>query len=219
MSKTIKQIIFAAVFVFAAAVPLTVYAYLQKTEEKKNEFTIGEDKEQVTEVFTEPSYISMQGTFEKKVYVENTGTSDQFVRVYLDFSDSRVRDNAMIVYQKENQTQTKSWDEFLRNLPENWTYVSYVSTDDTDYSTLGGYFYYTKVLKPDETTTALIDSITTDFRTDDTDTNTDNIKDFDIIVYSESVQTVEIDTSGTVYTDTDWKKAWKSFLHISENGS
>ena len=155
----------------------------------------------------------------KKVYVENTGTSDQFVRVYLDFSDSRVRDNAMIVYQKENQTQTKSWDEFLRNLPENWTYVSYVSTDDTDYSTLGGYFYYTKVLKPDETTTALIDSITTDFRTDDTDTNTDNIKDFDIIVYSESVQTVEIDTSGTVYTDTDWKKAWKSFLHISENGS
>ena len=214
MNKTIKQFMIATICVLAATVPLTVYAYLQKDLEQPNNFIIDEGKEEVTEEFTSPEYMSMQNSFTKKVAVKNTGTSDQFVRVYLDFSDSRIRNKVKIIYNISQEG--KSWDDFLNYLsdnlsnPTNWVYIPESETGDD--KILGGYFYYTKILKSGETTNSLIEGIETNFKLDGTknDTNTDRFTDFDIIVYSESVQTVEIDTSGTVYTD--YKTAWKSFL-------
>jgi hypothetical protein len=64
------------------------------------------------------------------------------------------------------------------------------------------------VLNAGEETSPLLSSVKTDFE------STYDISDFDIIVYSESVQTIEINASGTQYTE--YEKAWKSFLHISE---
>lgn len=209
MKKRANLLIVVAALFFAAAVPLTVYAYLQKTEEKENQFTIGEDRVDVTENFTEPTYASMQDTFTKEVKVQNTGTSDQFVRLYLDFSDSRVREQAKIGYTKNDTKAEKSWTEFLEYLPDNWTYIP--ENDAVDGNLLGGYFYYTKVLEPNAETNALIEEVKTNFGSD---SNTDNITDFNIIVYSESVQTVELNESGTVYADDQWKDAWKSFLTI-----
>ena len=49
------------------------------------------------------------------------------------------------------------------------------------------------------------------------DPNLDKITDYDIIVYSETVQTTEINSDATskVYTDAEWKDAWKSFLKVT----
>ena len=219
MNQTVKQFMIATACISAIAVPLTAYAYLQKDLEQPNNFIIEEGKEEVTEEFISPEYMSMQNSFTKKVSVENTGTSDQFVRVYLDFSDSCVRDTAKIVCNTDKEE--KSWDEFLTYLSDNSSNLTYwVYIPESEDKILGGYFYYTKILKPkpktDETsaseewkTSPLIQAIKTNFGSD---SNVDNITDFDIIVYSESIQTVELDTSGTVYKDEDWKNAWKSFL-------
>ena len=213
MKKRTLIIIVAAALVFAAATAITVYAYLQNTVQKSNEFTIGEDKAEVTEAFTEPPEMHMTDTFEKVVSVQNTGTSEEFVRVYLDFSDSRVREKAKIVYTKNGVSQEADWSGFLNDLPDDWHYVS---ETDTDGALLGGYFYYGKILEAGETTPPLMNGVKTDFTSYDGDTNADNISDFDIVVYSESVQTAEINSAGRVYTDNEWRLAWLSFLDLPQ---
>lgn len=66
-----------------------------------------------------------------------------------------------------------------------------------------------------EKTPNLIEKVKTDFTEDGTE-NIDNINDFDIVVYTESVQTTEIDQNGTQYTDANWQTAWQSFLSLSQ---
>lgn len=207
MNKRLKITLIAvlSLLVAAAAVGVT-YAYLQNTQQQPNTFKVKEDKVSVTETFTEPTTMQIQNEFEKKVAVQNTGTSDQFVRVYLDFSDSRIRDKSKLV----SPTEEYSWNEFLTHLPDNWAYVS-----ESDNQTLGGYFYYTKILKPNEKTPNLIEKVKTDFTEDGTE-NIDNINDFDIVVYTESVQTTEINQYGTQYTDANWQTAWQNFLSLSQ---
>ena len=195
MKKRTLIIIVAAALVFAAATAVTVYAYLQNTVQKSNEFTIGEDKAEVTEAFTEPPEMHMTDTFEKVVSVQNTGTSEEFVRVYLDFSDSYVRDKAKIVYTKNGTQTSKSWSEFINDLPIDWAYVS--ESDATDGALLGGYFYYTKKLAAGQTTPPLMEGVQTNFAASEGDSNVDNIDDFDIVVYTETVQTTEINADGT----------------------
>ena len=214
MKKRTLIIIVAAALVFAAATAVTFYAYLQNTVQKSNEFTIGEDKAEVTEAFTEPPEMHMTDTFEKVVSVQNTGTSEEFVRVYLDFSDSYVRDKAKIVYTKNGTQTSKSWSEFINDLPIDWAYVS--ESDATDGALLGGYFYYTKKLAAGQTTPPLMDGVQTNFAASEGDSNVDNIDDFDIVVYAETVQTTEINADGTEYTDSDWKPAWRSFLDLQQ---
>ncbi len=207
--KKLIQFIAVAV-VLAAATAIAVYAYLQNTVEQPNTFTIGEDKVSVTEAFTEPETMAMTSTVDKLVKVENTGSSEQFVRVYLDFSDSRIRDKSKLVFTDGNSSAEYSWEDFLTHLPTDWEYIPENTAGD---EILGGYFYYKKILSPGDETTALIERVKTTFASGD---NTDHISDFDIVVYSESVQTTEIDPSGTKYTDSDWKTAWKSFLELSK---
>ena len=208
MNKRLKITLIAVLSLLVAATAVGVtYAYLQNTQEQPNTFKVKEDMVSVTETFTEPTTMQIRNEFEKKVAVQNTGTSDQFVRVYLDFSDSRIRDKSKLV----SSTEEYSWNEFLTHLPDNWEYVP-----ETD-ATLGGYFYYTKILKPNEKTPNLIEKVKTDFTdTEDGTENIDNINDFDIVVYTESVQTTEIDQNGTQYTDADWQTAWRSFLSLSQ---
>ena len=113
MKKRNLIIIVAVALMIAAATVITVYAYLQNTVNQPNRFVIEEGNVDVTETFTEPDVMTMSDTFTKVVSVKNSGTSDQFVRVYLDFSDSLVRDRAVMVYTKNDETQEKSWSSFL----------------------------------------------------------------------------------------------------------
>ncbi len=214
MKKRSKIIIAIAVPVILAAAVITVFAYIQNRTEQTNEFSIGEDVNTVSEVFTEPEDVGMNNTFRKEVSVVNSGTSDQFVRVYLDFSDSLVRDKSKIVYTKNNVSQQKSWSEFIADQRDDWEFVP--ETSSADDAILRGYFYYKGILQPGEKTPNLIDGVVTDFSDDPDESNPDKITDFDIVVYSETVQTTEINENGTEYTGAQWKQAWKSFLNTPQ---
>ena len=116
MTIKTKKILAAICITLTAltAVSLTAYAYLQSEKDQPNQFIVGEGIAEITESFTEPSYMSMSDVTEKKVMVKNTGTSDQFVRVFLDFSDSRIREGSGIRYTKNNTPQQMKCSPFVR---------------------------------------------------------------------------------------------------------
>jgi len=232
-----KKIIFVCIAAAAAAavslsVGLTI-AYLGRTKEKVNTITVGHGDGEISEEFTEPSVATMDNKNDKTVWVKNTGTVPVFARVYMNFSDSSIADKAKITY---NTDQTASWSDFLTDMKTGVNGWKYIAEDDAnDGATLGGYFYYTKALEVGSSgsqTTNLIEKVEVDFRDkgvngapDPNDSNIDKIQPYEIIVYSEVVQTVETGavTSGgqTVYgydynksgDDPDeWRQAWESWL-------
>lgn len=237
-----KKIIFVCIAAAAAAavslsVGLTI-AYLGRTKEKVNTITVGHGDGEISETFTEPSVATMHDTNNKVVSVKNTGTVPVFARVYMNFSDSSIADKAKITYNNGTTDQTASWSDFLtamqaENDVNGWKYIP--ETGGIDNSTLGGYFYYTKALEVGSSgsqTTNLIEKVEVDFRDkngngdpDPNDSNIDKIQPYELIVYSELVQTVEtgaVTSNGqTVYgydynkpegTPDEWQNAWKSYL-------
>ena len=220
MKKQKKQII----ALISATVMLLLFmgvtlAYLGAKDEKQNTMKIGTNIETIQETFTEPeTQKMMDNQVQKTVTVQNTGSVPCFVRVYAEFSDSRVAANAEV---KNGTSATySSWEIFKNNLKyststdENWTFIS---TDSSEDAKLRGYFYYKKVVEPQGETPTLFTNVKVNYTTDPTDTNIDKITDFEIIVYSETVQTTETNASaaGTVFSDADWLNAWKSFLKVS----
>lgn len=205
-----KKLLITGIILLTSITIISVFcitnAYLSAVDPKDNNFTVTKDVAQISESFPEVSKQQMINEFTKEVKVKNTGTTDCFVRVYVDFSDSRVRDKAKI---ENGDTVYNTWADFLNINTDDWKYISDTSTK------LGGYFYYKKVLPVGDTTPTLFTKVKVDYRYNDSDSNIDKITDFDIIVYSETVQTTEIDASGTVYPDNQWDTAWKSFLKIS----
>ena len=232
-----KKIIFVCIAAAAAAavslsVGLTI-AYLGRTKEKVNTITVGHGDGEISETFTEPSVATMDNKNDKTVWVKNTGTVPVFARVYMNFSDSRVADKAKITY---NNGTTASWSDFLTAMKtgvNGWKYIA--ENDVPDGTTLGGYFYYTKALEVGSSgsqTTNLIEKVEVDFRApnNDQDSNIDKIQPYELIVYSELVQTVEtgaVTSNGqTVYgydynkfgdNADEWQKAWKSYLAKDKN--
>ena len=190
-------------------------AYLSDVKDVTNQISVTEGKIDISESFPSVTEQSMNNTFKKEVKVSNTssGTTDCFVRVFADFSDSNVRDKAKIRVNSTDYT----WTEFiaLTNRSDNWEFIPDNSSENEK---LRGYFYYKKVLHSGETTPDLFTDVLVDYRDppgSGADTNIDKITDFEMIVYAETVQTTEINASGTVYNDTQWKDAWKSFLKIT----
>ena len=228
-----KKIIFVCIAAAAAAavslsVGLTI-AYLGRTKEKVNTITVGHGDGEISETFTEPSVATMHDTNNKVVSVKNTGTVPVFARVYMNFSDSSIADKAKITY----NNGTTSWSNFLTDMKtgvNGWKYIA--EDDENDGATLGGYFYYTKALEVESSgnqTTNLIEKVEVDFSADDHDSNIDKIQPYELIVYSELVQTVETGAvkvgeganAQTVYgydynkpgdTPDEWKAAWESWL-------
>lgn len=199
-----------AVILLSAGVTL---AYLGTAKKKENKVTVGKGDVSITEsTWSEPEIQLMENTTPKDVKVTNTGTVPCFVRVFMDFSDSEAVDFAKV--QATNYFYYK-WDVFTTELKadpntvsKNWVFVE----SDTTNHNLDGYFYYTKPIAPEKSTDALILAVKTDFNgINNYDTNIDKIKAFDIIVYSETVQT--IGTDGTDYGAANaWQTAWEEFL-------
>lgn len=233
-----------ALAVVSLSVGLTI-AYLMDSDNKKNTVKVGYGDQQISEQFTEPSIATMDSTNEKKVSVVNKSSVPVFARVYMNFSDSSVAEKADVTYTKnDSSTATVSWAEFLTAMEadDNGTDWKYIPESDAN-GELGGYFYYTKALEvtddPDTAdikenqTTDIIDQVHVDFRAKDEnndpdtqDSNIDKIQPYEIIVYSEVVQTVE---TGYIYnaenskiygydynkednTQDEWEEAWKSYL-------
>jgi len=240
-----KKILFvgaaaAALAVVSLSVGLTI-AYLMDSENKPNTVKVGYGNGEISEEFTEPSVATMHDTNNKVVSVKNTGTVPVFARVYMNFSDSSVADKAKVTYSNNGTDKEVTWAQFLTamaadNNGTDWKYIP--ETGGIDNSTLGGYFYYTKALEvaddPATTgvtknqTTELIKAVKVDFRDPNNanDSNIDKIQPYELIVYSELVQTVE---TGYIYDNQnskiygydynkddpaadEWQNAWKSYL-------
>ena len=234
-----KKILFvgaaaAALAVVSLSVGLTL-AYLMDAKNKENTVKVGYGDQQISEVFSEPSVQTMDNTNDKKVSVVNKSTIPVFARVYMNFSDSRVADKAKVTYKDNSNTEHEvTWAGFIDEMKSdsNGTDWKYIDTDDE----LGGYFYYTKALEapkaePDgtEQTSNLIEKVHVNYGDSADDSNIDKIQPYEVIVYSEVVQTVETGAvtvgeganAQTVYgydynksgdIPDEWKKAWESWL-------
>lgn len=234
-----KKILFvgaaaAALAVVSLSVGLTL-AYLMDAKNKENTVKVGYGDQQISEDFSEPSVQTMDNTNDKKVSVVNKSTIPVFARVYMNFSDSRVADKAKVTYKDNSNTKNEvTWTDFINTMKtdNNGTDWKYIDTDDE----LGGYFYYTKALEapkaePDgtEKTSNLIEKVHVNYGDSAGDSNIDKIQPYEVIVYSEVVQTVETGAvkvgeganAQTVYgydynksggTHDEWKKAWESWL-------
>ena len=187
-------------------------AYLGAADKRENKVIVGRGDVSITEsTWTEPTTQLMENSTSKDVKVTNTGTVPCYVRVYMEFSDSEVGDVAKVT---GGNSIDADWSNFKTALAAGTNLISpkwrYVYNDPND--KLNGYFYYTEPVAPNGITTALITAVKTDFNgNNNNDSNIDKIKPYEIIVYSETVQT--IGTDGTDYgTTKDWKNAWQVFL-------
>ena len=187
-------------------------AYLATAQNKENNITVGMGDVSVTESnWQSPETMHMENFHDKSVAVTNTGTVPCFVRVYMEFSDSEAASAAKV---RGAVGSDHSWSDFREALanPANIISPKWIYVDSDTNGKLNGYFYYTEAVAPEAATAELIKAVSTDFNgNDNTDSNVNKIQNFDIIVYSETVQT--IDTDGTDYGETnDWHTAWAKFL-------
>jgi|GEM_PF-2205081 len=235
----------AAAFVAAASFGITL-AYLGDTTGKDNTVIVGHGDEEISEEFNAPSEVSMSNEVKKKFSITNTGTVPLFARLYAEFSDSTIADKAKV---KVGDKEYK-WADFKLKmaespdqrgddrdiLPVNWRYMR----ENPENGKLGGYFYYTKVLPTSakatdenpKVTERLFDSVVYSYSDNDKESNIDLISGFEMIVYSETVQTVEtgsvevsnVDEQGNPVMETvygydyaeknEWLEAWKSYLRV-----
>lgn len=228
---------------------LIVYAYLTSSSEVVNKVQIGNNTIEIIEEFTPPKKQTINTIFKKKVQVKNTGNVPCYIRVYADFSDGEIRDISFFSnYESTSETtldETSFLDENyiseiangikgsnpygfysakrdvtddsnyvnLSHLPTNWVFIPDNETGDD--SALKGYYYYTKEVAPGDVTSPLFTYIMTIYKDEQ------NIKQFDVIVYGESVQVTD-KNGDTFEDDTDengikaWKKAWREFLDLTD---
>ena len=236
MRKKVKRSAIAlsavlAVLVISLGVGLTI-AYLGRTVEKENTIIVGHGDAEISEEFSEPSVQKMTNEeIPKEVTVKNTGTVPCFVRVFAEFSDSKAAEAASI-YLDGTPVVWKDFKISLTNgtLTSDWVFIPLNAWREPE--KLRGYFYYKKILAPGESTAKLFDGVATDFRADEEDSNIDRIIPYDMIIYSETVQTVETGVTevtsrvngltqtssvyGFEYTEEQWKDAWTSFLQADQ---
>lgn len=197
MLKRYKKLLLAAVCLLLISVGATA-AYFTHWKKLQNQFTIGENTIEITEEFDPPKELTVgDNIYKKKVQIENTGTVPCFVRVFAEFSDSSIRKFSEL--SPDGSTYYPA-DEYTSHLPKGWVYIS----EDED-EILGGYYYWTGKVAVNASTDPLFEKVKTHFD------NADQIKDYDIIVYAESVQVN--DKNGAEFTGNDaYKAAWTEFL-------
>ena len=196
----------AAALVLLASV-IAVYAYLSDRGEMENKFTVGNNSIEIDEDFDPPPELKEgDNPFIKRVRVSNTGNVPCYVRVFFDFSDSVVKENAKISSDdaaKDNfdTLQWYSYEEYKEHLPEGWVYISVL-----DDPLLGGYFYYTEPLPVGEKTPYLFQAVNAVF--DEAD---HPVTDFEIIIIADSVQVADKD--GREFEGDDaYRAAFTEFL-------
>ena len=225
MSRKKKIILLSAAAVLLTAILVgSVIAYFAAKEDKPNLVTVGEDDISVAEEFTPPAQ-SDEFSYRKLVKIDNTGTVPCYVRVRLEFSDSSVQQFAS--FSSENQgekdptptddkfkkafipdnTSDKSY--YVNDLPDGWVYVwDGNASSYNNPAVTNGYYYYTKPVKPGESTDALLSWVKMNYAT------TADIKAHDIFVYAESVQTVNANTGNDYSAENGdgWQQAWHDFV-------
>lgn len=181
------------------------YAYFTYKSSIKNQFSIGYNEITIKENYNPPDEIKVGETvFKKNIKVKNTGNIPCYIRIFCEFSESDMKKYAELT---QDGITWFNADKLKDNLMEGWVFVR-------DDSILGGYYYYTNAVEKNRETPQLFDKV----RITIPDNQGDNIKDFDIITYAESIQIK--DYYANEYSGNDgWENAWKSFLTDIDGGS
>lgn len=183
-----------------------VLAYMTDSREKDNSVTVGYDSIEIVEDFSAPAKQSTETAYKKQVQIKNNGSVPCYIRVYADFSDSAVRNSSYFsnsddisadTYFLANR-DTTDLNSYVNNLPEGWEFIP---DDDSD-TALAGYYYYTAPVQPGESTASLFKFIKTSY------TDESEIRQYDVTVYAESVQTV---LKNGAQPD-DYREVWNEFL-------
>ncbi len=208
MKRNNKTLFFIGGTLLALLVAVSaVTAYFVTRDSSPNEIKIPQNVIGVSETFDPPDeQTTGDNIFRKTVSIKNTGGAPCFVRVYADFSDSFARSRSFISDGDDpDALNFFSAERIIDPDDGRLTFVEYVNRGD-DWSfvpddsgtPLAGYYYYKSVLPAGSATPPLFTYIKTVNESDD------DIDEFDITVYSESVQTTAPD--GTPYSD--YTAAW-----------
>lgn len=200
----------AAAGVFLTAVGISA-AYLIYQDEIVNRIQAGENTISITEEFEPPKKLETgENIFKKRVQIENIDQTPCFVRVFMEFSDSDIKQRSCISPDGENWFPASDYTSSdFQQLPKNWRYLS-LEEDPL----LGGFYYYIVPVKPGERTLPLAEKLMARYE------NEEQIRDFDILVTAESVQTClyEEQPDGS-FTAADvsekengWRLAWTEYL-------
>ncbi|MBE6872574.1 MAG: hypothetical protein E7493_01455 [Ruminococcus albus] len=225
MTKKKKTAAAVSVGVLMLAAIGAVLAYFGAKDKKPNLVGVGEDKINVSEVFTPPDQTN-DFFYRKLVQIDNTGSVPCYVRVRLEMSDSDIQSKASFSADMREEAPNVSddgYDDFLatfrkaevgedtedtkyyiNDLPEGWVYVR--EDSPTEPSVTAGYYYYTKPVEAGESTKELLSWVHMDYSGTEPAAH-------DVYVYAESVQTVRA-SDGTDYTADEqdgWKSAWHDF--------
>lgn len=211
--RKISIVLLAALSVLVLFVSgIIAAAYFTSNDRKDNNVIIANNKIDISEEFAPPDEQSIgNNRYKKKVSVTNDSNSPCYIRVYMDFSDSRTRNRSYFSNDWDgstgrfysavrDMTNTETYVAKLNEVAPNWTFVP-----DDDSSLLAGYYYYKQLVSAGQSTEPLITYVNTHNETND------DIQQYDIIVYSESIQIFDMD--GKEYDD--YEEAWTDFLSKS----
>ena len=199
----------SVVSILLLLVGCVVFAYFTDNNTKDNTVTPAENIIDVSEDYTPPTeqIIGDNNIYKKEITISNNGNTPCYIRVYMDFSDSKVRNRSYLsndpkksaesFYSAKRETTGETYIAKLSEVAPNWAFVP-----DSDDSPLAGYYYYTKLVPVGQSTEPLFTYVNTYNETND------DIQQYDIIVYSESIQKSDID--GKEYDD--YVDAWTDFL-------
>jgi hypothetical protein len=197
-------------------------AYRIHYTSKTNQITIAGNTISITEDYQPPvKQVAGDNDFTKKVQVTNEDNTSAYIRVFMDFSDSDIKDKAKIKVETSDGTEIYYEADTFAADPDahpKWVYIPEPeeSGSDEDSSLLGGYYYYTEPVAPGESTDSLMEGVRVTYD------NATQIKDFDILVVADSIQTYVFDDTKKVddgYVENDnsndadgWQDAWKQYL-------
>lgn len=177
--KKIFLIVVACLLVVSASFGIT-YAYLIANDSVQNEFTVGENKIDVEEEYDPPEKLEPGTVITKKPSAKNTGNLSCFVRMRADFSDSAAKELC-----EELKIDTVNW----------------------EYDSSDGYYYYKKLLNPNDSTTNLFTEVVIKTeKADGTALTDEDMIDFDILVFAESCQHEDHDGA---CTNDEYKTIWQ----------
>lgn len=179
-----------------------VYAYLTYQKSLMNRFTVGVNEITVTEDYNPPDEIipGKETEFKKAVNARNTGNTPCYIRVRLEYSDSDMMQYCENIL-NDHSAPAGDWGDFIEEYSEgNWVY----GTD--------GYYYYTKKVEPGESTSYLMETVRVNAPID----APEELNDFEIYVYMESIQTLVNREDGnggqTAEEASGYEEAWEQFL-------
>lgn len=197
-------------------------AYLTHKDQATNSLSYGDVTISIEETFRPPSSLNVgDNEYQKVVRFRNTGSKDAYVRVAMSLSEEDVAELTSV-----KMTDADSWHSWL-------SYPQWLTTERSGWiyhsDIYGDYYYYTKILKPNEVTTPLITRVNTHFNAKTADTN-DTVnqtpRDYSIYLYAEGVQAARLMSMDGVYetdhlvrpnadgslNEQNYKTAWERFL-------